>query len=346
MKIVKRILVALLVLILLVAGTLLVIAFAYENEVKDYMIQQLNKNLKTKVIVDSRNIKLSLLRNFPYASLDFKNVVMLESPVSNGKSDKKGNKKFLKQDTLFSSEDFSLQFNLMDILRKNYVVKKVKAGNGKVKLRKGMDGSVNWEIWQGSGDSAVSPEESAFNLEKFQIDNVALFYSDLKSRINISCSIKDGTIGGEFTSKEYDLSVKGDLVANYFKLDSINYLNDKPVKLDLTLNVNNDKDLYRFSDAVISISDLKFSVEGSYINSNPSMIDIALKGKDMDVQSVLSLLPEKYHAYVSDYDSEGEFYCNAHVSGKWDDVNSPEVKADFGINKADITQLSSGIVLK
>ncbi|HEY4799792.1 MAG TPA: AsmA-like C-terminal region-containing protein, partial [Bacteroidia bacterium] len=61
---------------------------------------------------------------------------------------------------------------------------------------------------------------------------------------------------------------------------------------------------------------------------------------------VLSLLPEKYHKHIKDYDSDGKFYCNAHIHGKWDDVSSPEVKADFGITKADITQLSSGIVLK
>ncbi|MEK6616470.1 MAG: AsmA-like C-terminal region-containing protein, partial [Bacteroidota bacterium] len=103
---------------------------------------------------------------------------------------------------------------------------------------------------------------------------------------------------------------------------------------------------YRFSNALVYLSDLKVSVEGKYVDSNPSAINVYLKGKDMDVQSVLSLLPEKYHKYISDYDSDGEFYCNAHINGKWGTINSPEMKADFGITKAEITQLSSGIVLK
>jgi hypothetical protein len=65
----------------MIAGTLLVVTIAYENEVKGYMIQQLNCNLKTKVIVDGKNIQFSLFKNFPFASLNFKNVVMLEAPV-------------------------------------------------------------------------------------------------------------------------------------------------------------------------------------------------------------------------------------------------------------------------
>ncbi len=75
-------------------------------------------------------------------------------------------------------------------------------------------------------------------------------------------------------------------------------------------------------------------------------MDVNLKGKEMDVQSVLSLLPEKYHEQIQDYDSDGEFYCQARISGKWGGEVTPEVHADFGITDADITQISSGIVLK
>ena len=71
MHLLKKIVLSILILFLLIAGTLLVIAFAYENEVKEYMIAQLNNNLKTKVVVDSKNINFSLFKNFPYASLDF-----------------------------------------------------------------------------------------------------------------------------------------------------------------------------------------------------------------------------------------------------------------------------------
>lgn len=334
-------------LFLLILGVLVVVTIAYENEVKDYMIQQLNKNLKTKVIVDPKDIQLTLLKSFPYIALDFRKIIMIDAPISNTKPDKKGISKFLKQDTLFSLSEVSLQFNVMDILRKKYVVKKISVENGKIKLKVGTDGSRNWDVWKGSGDTTSTSGESAFNLKKFNLENISVQYFDFKSRSDISCLIHSGTIAGEFTSKQYDLSIKGDMLAKHFSIDSLNYLDNKPMKMDFSLRVDNDKKVYQFSDGMLYVSDLKISVQGKYIVNNRSdYVDIFLKGKDMDVQSVLSLLPEKHRKHIRDFESEGEFYCNAHISGKLDDVNSPEIKADFGITKAEITQLSSGITLK
>lgn len=347
MQYLKKIFFIFLFLFFLVFGTLLVIAFAYEKEVKDYMIEELNKNLKTKVIVEGRNIGFSLFKNFPYASLAFKNVTMLESPIGNSASDRNGKGNFLTQDTLFSIEDISLQFSVLDIFKEQYVVKKISADNGFVKLRIGMDGSQNWRVWKGSVDTTSADEESAFNLEKFILKNVSVRYFNFKNRNNVSCSIKKSQIGGEFTSNEYELSIESDLFVDHFNVDSINYVENKPVKMDLRLKVDNDNGLYIFNDALLHLADLKITVEGKYISTKTSdYIDVFLKGKDMSIQSVLSLLPEKYSRHVNDYDSEGEFYCNAHINGKIDDLNSPEVKTDFGITKADITQLSSGISLR
>ena len=271
---------------------------------------------------------------------------MLEAPISI-KEDKKGNKKFLRQDTLFSAEEISLQFNILDILSKKYVVKKISADNGKVKLRLGTDGSRNWDVWKGSGDTVSSSKESVFNLEKFNMENISLKYFDFKSRNDISCNVHKAAIGGKFTSKQYDLSIAGDMLVNRYYIDSTNYIDGKPVKLDMNLRVDNEKKLYEFSDELLYVSDLKILVTGNYTSGKVSdYVDVSLKGKDMDIESVLSILPAKYHKQISDYDSDGEFYCNAHIIGKIDDANSPEVKADFGITKADITQLSSGIALK
>src|ERR1035437_202849 len=102
MKLLKRIVLSFVFLFLITVVTLAVITFAYENEIKDYMIQQLNKNLKTKVIVNGKDIQLTLLKNFPYASLNFKNVIMLEEPISISKSNKNGSVNYLNQDTLFA----------------------------------------------------------------------------------------------------------------------------------------------------------------------------------------------------------------------------------------------------
>lgn len=66
----------------------------------------------------------------------------------------------------------------------------------------------------------------------------------------------------------------------------------------------------------------------------------------MDIKSVLSLIPEKYKEKINNYKSDGEFYFNATVQGSISDTETPEIRADFGINGADITQTSSSITLQ
>jgi hypothetical protein len=341
MKLLKKILLTLFLFILFAVGTLFIIAFAYQNEVKEYIIEKLNKNLTAKVIVDSKNIDFSCLTNFPSASLTFKNVLMLEPPIPNSHSPLQK-----RRDTLFYAENFSLQFNLLDIFRKNYIVKKIKAENGKVKLKVAADGSINWNVWNSSsGKTDTTASQSVFNLEKVLLNNISVFYSDYKNKNAISLALRSVKIKGEFASKKYDLSVTGEALVNHFIQNNTNYLDNKPVKMNLTLKVDNEKNLYEFTNALLHIADLKISVEGKYISS-PSFINIELKGKDMDLQEVFSLLPQKYHKYISDYESDGKLYCNAQISGKADAQNFPSVKGDFGIVKGEITQLSTGIVLQ
>lgn len=334
MKLFKRIVLLFVFLFLLIAGTLVVIAFVYQDEVKEYMLREVNKHLKTKVMVDSKNINFSFLKDFPMASLTFRDVLMLD-PVA---------AKPVK-DTLLFSSNFSLQFNLFDILDKKFIVKKIKIENGQVKLKVAADGTVNWDVWKETSDADSSAGESAFNLEKIQLYNMALLYSDIKNKNTLSLLINHGRIKGEFTSEKYDLSLTGDLLINYFSSDDINYLDRKPSRVDFSLSVDNKKGIYRFTDALVQIAGLRISVAGKYIQPS-SFVDIQLKGKDIDLQSVLSLLPQKYHEYINDYESEGSMFCNVRIKGKTDERNFPEITAEFGILNGEIIQQSTGIVLQ
>lgn len=340
MKIAKRILLTFVVAILLSVATLFIIALAYENEVKSYMIRELNKNLKTQVVVDSTNIHLSLFRNFPYASLEFREITILGSPTSASHNKKTK----LLRDTLFSASRVGLQFNLLDLLKKNYIVKVVSAENGNLKLHKRADGSVNWDMWKTSEDT-VGSENSAFNLERFRLDNISVIYLDSRNKTDISLRLNYATIRGEFKSKEYDLTADGNLFMHYFKIDSVNYLSNQTVRADLALGVDNEKNIYQFSNALVQVADLKISVEGSFTDNESSYTDIHLKGKDMDIESVLSVLPESYRSHISDYDSEGEFYFSSSIKGKWDETTTPKISAEFGMKNASIVQLSTGIAL-
>src|SRR5882724_4659587 len=109
-----------LLLLLIVSG--FVIGKYYQDEVKEYVISQLNKQLNTQIIVDGKNIDFTVLKNFPNASVDFKNVIALDAIQDKNK------------DTLFIAGKISLQFNIVDIFKKNYHIKKMEINDANLKI--------------------------------------------------------------------------------------------------------------------------------------------------------------------------------------------------------------------
>jgi len=80
-------------------------------EVKKLFISEINKSLVTEVQIDE--VELSLLKDFPFASLRFKGVRMKEAvkPAS--------------AKNMLTAGTISLRFNIWDLLHKKYRVKNI-----------------------------------------------------------------------------------------------------------------------------------------------------------------------------------------------------------------------------
>ena len=104
MKIFKKfIYIIVLVCFIFIAGGL-IITFLYQDEVTEFLIKEINKNLKTEIVVDKVNF--SVLKRFPNASLEFKNLVTKSAPDYNNKDFKE-----LNNDTLFTARSLILKYN-------------------------------------------------------------------------------------------------------------------------------------------------------------------------------------------------------------------------------------------
>ncbi|MBK7184030.1 MAG: hypothetical protein IPH89_14550 [Bacteroidetes bacterium] len=101
-------------------GVGVMLSYYYQDEVKEYVIAELNKQLNTQVIVDGNDIDFTVVRSFPMASINFKNIKALDAIESEHK------------DTLFNAEEISLQFSLIDLFKKNYKIKKIEISHSTV----------------------------------------------------------------------------------------------------------------------------------------------------------------------------------------------------------------------
>ncbi len=309
-----------------------IIGLAYEGEVKKYVINELNKQLNTQVIIDTKDIDFSIIKNFPYASIDFKNLKALDATNSKLK------------DTLFKAGKISLQFNLPDIFKKNYHIKKIEIEDVTLDIHIDETGKDNYHFWKTSTDTASS--NFAFALEKIRMSRVQVFYRNRKTVQDIDVLINKSDLSGEFSAKNYTLKTTGELFVNIIRSDSIEYVSKKNVYVDLALEVDNTTSSYKIGASKIKIEDLLFELGGEVVHaSTQPVLNIQIRGKDMNIKSILSLIPKQYKRKIEEYKSTGDFYFNSTIQGPYYDGQVPQIIADFGMRNATIQQVKENIVL-
>src|ERR1044072_9276464 len=92
---------------------LVALTFIFEDDIKSYVTSELNEHLNTTIIVEPENINLTFIKDFPHASVEFKNVTALDATTDKDR------------DTLFSAGEVSFSFSILDIFRENYTIRHI-----------------------------------------------------------------------------------------------------------------------------------------------------------------------------------------------------------------------------
>ncbi len=307
------------VIFLIGAGVALV--FIYEEEVIGLVIKELNKHLKTEVRIDPKNIDLTIIKSFPDCAIEFKELTAMDT------------KEFGTNDTLLYAKSLSLAFNVKDLFNKNYTIKKIELSDALCHLKVDKKGNANYFVWKSEG-SETTNDSLKFALEKISLTNVELSYKNSKHKIKLNSSVKELRFKGKFSDTDYTLKTDGNAYVDLFQVEKVKYLNNKNLKFDLEFDVSGST--YTIKKSETSINATRLVSNGAFvIQDSLKSLDINFNGKNLDISTTLSLLPEKFQNQINDYESDGEFYATGECHYK---NGSPVViKADFGIKKATIT---------
>jgi len=330
-KYIKRILLSILIFFLLIIGTAFVIVFFYEDAIKKLIVDQINKQLQTEIVV--KQVELSLFQKFPNVSLVFTDVTAKDAITSSNK----GN--------LLQADNIYLQFSIWDLFDKNYKIRKIEVKNALLNLLVYKDGTDNYHFWK--TDSTSTDKSFSFDLQKLVFNNVSIRYKDFEANQDYSGLARDMVIKGKFGSDKYTMYVNGDLLVNYINVSGINYFPAKNSTIDLVLSVDQKTDTYTFQEGGANIGNLKFDVTGNVVYSNNNhSVNLKIKGKELKLQSFIEEIPPIYRQYIEDYKGRGEFYFTADINGSILGNDYPLVKVDFGISQGEIIRAKSDISLE
>jgi hypothetical protein len=111
------------------------------------------------------------------------------------------------------------------------------------------------------------------------------------------------------------------------------YFKNNPGSIDLVIAIDNQTGKYHVSKGKLKIAELGLDVTGDFSEQHKNyLLDLAVKGDDIDLAAALSLLPSSFTSDISSLESTGEFYIDGTIKGLMGDSATPDVFTKFGIN--------------
>jgi hypothetical protein len=316
------------IILSLLIGTGITLAYIYEEDVKVYILNELNKNLVSEIEV--KKYSLSFLSKFPYASLEFIDVRAKDAPP------------FTTKDTLFQIQSIYLRFNIFDLLQKKYIVKKIDIENGSIHLKIDKNGKDNWHFWKQNSTSDTT--DFKIKLDDINLSNITLRINNEIKKQEISLQVNKANIAGNFSETLFDMHTNAIVFLNYWKEKELTIFENRNIKLNATTKINLDNNQYVFQKASLEIEALTFLFSGSITNADDNInLNISIAGNEHKIYNLISLLPKKEQEKLSAYNIAGNIDFSGSIKGYVSKTENPEIQFSYKINNGKITEPSSNI---
>ena len=334
-RIFKYYVVPLLIAISVIIISGLIISRFYQDEIRELMIGEINKHVNTEIRV--KEMKFSVLRKFPRASVEFRDVVIMVPEdyqrTAAGRLD---------SDTLFFAQNLFLQFNLRDIFNKRYRVTSLNARNGVLYLAINPEGQVNYHFWQ-AADSGSAPDDFQFDLQNVRFSGYRFKFGNHLKGMFLDSDLRRIEMKGNFSRSVNHFS--GMLQGSRLELThrDFNYSGDQDFSLKALLSVS--ENLISIEEGTVDISGMKLLASGEYKSEN-SYINMDFTGENLDIASFVSLLPSTTRNELDKYRFAGKFDFNAAVTGSLAGTLAPSINAGFATSRGAVQRKDTGVRLR
>jgi hypothetical protein len=305
--------------------TIVVLLHVYEDDIKQYAIDEINEHLTTDLKVQS--IELSFFHDFPRASLEFRNVLINDAFKTQESSD-----------TLLHAKRAFCSFNIWDIWNGDYKVKRISLQDSKLNLRTTKKGDVNYDIIKESEDTTSS--NFKFVLDLLRVDRMAFQYSNLATGQLYKIDVRKSLIQGDFTSEEFGVVSESDVYIRKIKSNSLTLIRNKPARIELNLDANTIENSFTFTKGDITIGKMPFELTGKI---DTVELDLQITGKEIELADLANSLAAGTMPDATRYQGTGILNFESEIKGPISSLEMPSVTAHFDLENGTLTNPSNNL---
>ena len=332
-KILKRFLIIIGIFLLAVILLSVIIAGAFGDTIGKKVLTEAKKALKTEL--DVGEVDLALLRSFPKASVNLKDV-SLEDAFGG---------------VLLDAEEISFRFGLLSLLVSKVKIQSVIISEGELNIIVDRKGNANYDIVKPSEEEVSEEEEAdsdfAISLQEARLNNIKIHYADQPAKQEVLTQVKDALFSGEFSSEKFTLASKADIKTRFVKLDGERMLVGKSLGYDAKIAVDMAAGKYAFEKVDLRLGKNIISADGVIEQlETGTNFDVFLKSNDGDIGGIIDMLPQSYLKYIGGLSSTGNFFLEGRIDGLLSETKMPEITGSFGLKSGTIKSPSFEDALK
>jgi hypothetical protein len=320
LRILKKILAYLLLIFTVLTISLVVSAFLFKDRIIKNFIEAANQNLNTPVKIGKWDV--SVFEKFPQLSIVLTDVSVEDSHEG--------------MYPLLTAARISFQLNPLEVYRGNYSIRGLTITDSETNLKINEAGINNYTIWKEDSTSNEQTGSLGFELKNVQLTNTLVRYVDFKRNEDLIFSSEQLSASIQSSSEIYTIEAKGELTTKKLKIDKTSLLEGKSFIIQTALVYNDLERSLTIEPSTLELKNSSFAVKGHYQWKNTSTIDITVDGKDSDIQTLLSLLPESASKKFEKYQSTGDTYFSASLKGSISARKNPSLSVEFGLTNATI----------
>ncbi len=314
----KKILKWVAVTILVVLIALISVPFLFKDKIVQMVSNTINNNVNATVSFQDTN--LSLLRNFPLASLKVNDINVTNKAPFLG-------------DTLFNAKELNLNLKITELFKsasETLEINSISANNAAINIILNKDNIGNYDIAKKSENNANNNSSSlSLAIKEYELQDVDFSYFDENTKIKLALDSIYHTGKGNFAQDILDLDTETTTKVS-LEMDNVNYLNKVNVKLNAILGIDLKNLKYSFKENTGYINQLPLEFDGfiQLVEEN-QLYDITFKTPTSSFKNLLALMPKQYAGNLNTIKTEGNFDLKGIVKGTLSDTTIPTLDISF-----------------
>jgi hypothetical protein len=324
-SLVKRIAKWILSIVLVLIIALVAIPFLFKDKIVEMVSNTVNNTINATV--SFTEVDLSLLKNFPLASINISNIAVVNKAPFLG-------------DTLYNAKELNLSLKITELFKSaNEVLelKSISTKNGQLNIIFNKESVGNYDVaikQETPVKTGVNSAPFSLNIQEYQLENINFKYIDRGTHVMMSLDQINHLGTGNFAQEILDLDTK--TTANLsLDLDNVNYLHDVAISLNAVLGIDLKNSKYTFKENTGYINQLPLAFNGSVqLLSDSQVYDLSFNTPTSSFKNLLALLPKQYSGNLESIKTAGNFDLNGVVKGTLSENKIPAFDISFSSKEA------------